>query len=98
MLRSFLERAVCKVNDLYLLDDTVQALDERLVGGVMLDIVLPVLNVLELHDKGMGDAILRTRQQVRLGCIVANSEVTDLNALDRVIRTARGGLYIWSLG
>lgn len=65
MLRSFLERAVCKVNDLYLLDDTVQALDERLVGGVMLDIVLPVLNVLELHDKRMGDAILRTRQQVR---------------------------------
>lgn len=59
MLRSFLERAVCKVNDLYLLDDTVQALDERLVGGVMLDIVLPVLNVLELHDKGMGDAILK---------------------------------------
>lgn len=58
-----LKRAVGKINDLHSLNDPIKTLHESLVGRVIPDVVLSVMGVFKLHNKGMCDAILWPNQQ-----------------------------------
>lgn len=52
------ENAVLKIDDGRLFDYFISRVFEGLVGWVVVDIVIPVFNRVELHDKSMSDTML----------------------------------------
>lgn len=53
-----LKYPIREINNLRLLDYSIQALDEGLMCRVLLDVVVSVCNRSELHDEGVGDSAL----------------------------------------
>ena len=82
--------AISKVNRLHLLNDTVQTLDECLMGWILGHIIIAIFGAREMYDKSMGDSMLqfasvsgmqsKDRTVVRhlLGCLRANYPVRPM--------------------
>jgi len=56
---STLKDTIIKIHNLHLVHDTTQASPVRQMSRILQRIIIPILNGLELHNKDVGNTILR---------------------------------------
>ena len=80
-----------EVDNNSLLNQAIEALHKRLMGRIIFDIVIPVLDRLELGNEAVGNTILSTVNRLLTSF---TSQVSYLQSLGRVILAALQGLDV----
>lgn len=58
-LRRLLEHSIGEIHDLCLLQDLARKRFELLVGGIFVDVIIPLFHTAEFHDVCVSDPILQ---------------------------------------